>query len=313
MTTANIPFERPSQQPLSRIAETHLSANGTEAITIEPILFESHSHTPLCKHAEGHPSEYAATAYRRGLKGLHVTCHNPMPDGFSSQVRMAESEFAQYVDLVAEARDAWSGKVDVRMGLEADYFAGYEAYLERQLGGAEFHFVLGSVHPQLAEFRHRYWDDDLRTVQRTYFNLLAQSAETGLFDSLAHPDLIKNFTSEAWDERSSMDAIRPALDRIARTGVAMELNTSGVLKRIPEMNPFPAMLREMKIRDIPITLGADAHVPTRVGDGYIEAMKLLQTAGYSEVHFFLERKPQPVPIEAALSSIRAEIADSTAR
>jgi histidinol-phosphatase (PHP family) len=241
-----------------------------------------------------------------------VTCHNPMPDGFSSRVRMAESEFDQYVDLVAEARDAWAGKVDVRLGLEADYFEGYEAYLERQLGGAEFHFVLGSVHPQLAEFRQRYWDDDLAAVQRTYFDLLARSAETGLFDSLAHPDLIKNFTSEAWDERSTLDAIRPALDRIARTGVAMELNTSGVLKRIPEMNPFPEMLREMRLRGIPVTLGADAHVPGRVGDGYIEALRLLQRVGYSEVHFFLERTRQSVPIEAALASIRAEVVDSAA-
>ncbi|PAY19642.1 histidinol-phosphatase [Rhodopirellula sp. SM50] len=269
----------------------------------DPVLFESHSHTPLCKHADGLPTEYAAVAESRGLLGMHVTCHNPMPNGFSSGVRMAESEFDQYVDLVAQATDDWKGRVDVRLGLEADYFEGHEAYLEKQLAGADFHFVLGSVHPQIGEFRERYWQNDLVEVQRIYFNLLAKSAETGLFDSLAHPDLIKNFTTEAWDPDSILDVIRPALDRIAKTGVAMELNTSGVNKRISEMNPFPDMLAEMKSRDIPVTLGADAHTPGRVGDGYETAMRLLQSVGYTHVNFFLGRKRQSVAIETALTSM----------
>ncbi|MCA9139986.1 MAG: histidinol-phosphatase [Planctomycetales bacterium] len=267
------------------------------------ILFESHSHTPLCKHADGDPTEYAAVAESRGLKGLHVTCHNPLPGGFSAAVRMAESEFDTYIDLVAQTTDQWKGRVDVRLGLEADYVEGFEAYLEKQLASADFHFVLGSVHPQIGEFRDRYWQDDLVEVQRIYFDLLAKSAETGLFDSLAHPDLIKNFTSEAWDPVSMLDVIRPALDRIAKTGVAMELNTSGVNKRISEMNPFPEMLREMHDRKIPVTLGADAHTPSRVADGYETAMELLKTVGYTEVNFFLGRQRQTVAIDDALGSL----------
>ncbi|MCD0461556.1 histidinol-phosphatase HisJ family protein [Roseiconus lacunae] len=273
------------------------------------MLFESHSHTPLCKHATGDPVEYAAVAESRGLSGLHVTCHNPMPDGFSSNVRMGLDEFDEYVDLVAKATDEFRGRVDVCLGLEADYFEGYEAFLEKQLGSADFHFVLGSVHPQIAEWRKKYWEDDLTEVQRTYFNLLAKTAETGMFDSVSHPDLIKNFTKEAWDTSVALEFIRPALDRIAATGVAMELNTSGVLKRISEMNPFPDMLREMNLRGIPVTLGADAHVPERVGDGYITAMGLLKDAGYEEVRYFKNRKPINVSIDAAIESLETDSAN----
>lgn len=268
-----------------------------------PLLFESHSHTPLCKHAYGDPTEYAAVAQQRGLRGLMVTCHNPMPNGFSAAVRMSEHELDQYVDLVARTRDQWQGQIDVRLGLEADYFEGYETYLEKQIASKDFHFVLGSVHPQIPEFRKKYWSDDLMEVQRTYFRLLAKSAETGLFDSIAHPDLIKNFTSEAWDPTRMLDDICPALDRIAATGVAMELNTSGVNKTVSEMNPFPAMLAEMRLRDIPVTLGADAHVAQRVADGYETAMRLLENSGYTHVNFFLQRERQEVAIEDALASL----------
>jgi histidinol-phosphatase (PHP family) len=226
-----------------------------------------------------------------------------MPDGFSHHVRMREDQLHHYVEMVAKTREEWSGRLDVRLGLEADYFEGAEAYLEKQLSSEDFHFVLGSVHPQISEFRAKYWHPNEVEVQRTYFKLLAQSAETGLFDSLAHPDLIKNVTSKDWNPDAIMDEIRYALDRIAKTGVAMELNTSGVNKTISEMNPFPAMLREMRERNIPVTLGADAHEPGRVADGYKTAMQLLTECGYSHVHFFLERKPQAVRIEDALASL----------
>lgn len=268
-----------------------------------PILFESHSHTPLCNHAVGDPSDYAAVAHARGLRGLIVTCHNPMPDGFSHHVRMREDQLEEYIDLVARTRETWADRLDVRLGLEADYFEGHETYLERQLASADFQFVLGSVHPQIAEFRAKYWQSDLLEVQRTYFRLLAQSAESGLFDSLAHPDLIKNHTAESWNPQLILDDVRHALDRIAATGVAMELNTSGLNKTIPEMNPFPAMLMEMSQRDIPVTLGADAHDPRRVADGYEQALQLLSECGYKHVSFFIERERQDIPIEQAAASL----------
>jgi len=269
----------------------------------EPVFFESHSHTPLCNHADGWPTEYAAVAEQRGLRGLIVTCHNPMPNGMSASVRMREDEFERYIELVAETRTEWEGRVDVRLGLEADFFEGIEPYLERQLNKADFHFVLGSVHPQIPEFRARYWSGDAVEFQRTYFDLLAKSAETQLFDSLAHPDLIKNMTPKQWRPDVIMGDICHALDRIAATGVAMELNTSGINKSIEEMNPFPAMLREMRVRNIPVTIGADAHTPSRVADGYEAALKVLAECGYKQVSFFLDRKRQDFDIDLVLDSL----------
>lgn len=269
----------------------------------DPVLFETHSHTPLCKHAVGEPTEYAAVAEERGLRGLLVTCHNPMPDGFSARVRMSPEQFDEYIDLVAKTRDEWAGRVDVRLGLEADYFAGYEAWLERQLNSADFHSVLGSVHPQIEEFRERYWNDDPQEVQRTYFRLLADAAETGLFDCLAHPDLIKNMTKYDWNPSRIMDDIRHSLDRIAATGMAMELNTSGANKVIAEMNPFPDMLVEMATRQIPVCIGADAHEPGRVGDRFGEALELLDSCGFPHVSFFLERQRHDVSIDTAMASL----------
>lgn len=271
----------------------------------QPVLYETHSHTTLCKHAVGEPEEYAQRAWQRGLKGLTITCHNPMPGGFANHVRMEPEQLPEYIALVDRAREAWAGRVDVRLGIEADYFPGYEAWLEEQLSSAPFNYVLGSVHPQLPEFRDLFWTGDPRDFQRAYFEQLAQAAETKLFDCLSHPDLIKNETADDWQLQYVMEDICRALDRIAAAGMAMELNTSGLFKTIRQMNPGPEMLREMRIRETPVVIGADAHLPKRVGDCFVQALEILEEAGYEEVSFFLERKRQDVPIEEARASLEA--------
>lgn len=268
-----------------------------------PLLYESHSHTALCKHAQGTPSDYAAAAERRGLKGLIVTCHCPLPDGISSEVRMAPEEFETYLELIATARAAFAGRVDVRAGLESDFFPGIEPWLEKLHARTPLHHVLGSVHMQIFHYRQKYWTGDSFAYQQTYFEHLAQAAETRLFDTLAHPDLVKNEDPAAWQFERIQPFIERALDRIAATGVAMELNTSGLMKSLPEMNPGRSMLELMHARGIPVVLGADAHRPERVGDRYAGAMRILQSVGYRDVSFFLDRKRQTVSIADALVSL----------
>lgn len=272
-----------------------------------PLLYESHCHTPLCKHAYGDPVEYAAQAERRGLKGIIFTCHCPLPDGISAGVRMSPDQYEDYIALVAEARNQFARRVDVRLGLESDYFPGTEKWLERLHAKVPLHHVLGSVHMQVPEYRARYFIGDWFEYQKTYFKHLAESAETGLFDTLAHPDLVKNEAPHAWIWSRIQPFVERALDRIAATGVAMELNTSGRQKAISEFNPNPAMLRLMRERDIPVVLGADAHVPQRVSEGYEDAMQSLLEAGYTEINFFLDRKRQTVPIADALKSLREPV------
>lgn len=270
---------------------------------MERILYESHMHTPLCKHARGNPTDYAAMAWERGLKGIVVTCHNPPVDGWSPHVRMADTQFDDYVELIDQARQEWAGRIDVRMGLECDFVPGMERAIEAQLARGDFHHVLAGVHPQLRDYKARFDTGDPVAFQHTYFEHLALAAESGLFDTIAHPDLVKNEDPDAWDLPRLRERISDTLDRIAAAGVAMELNTSGLQKRIPEMNPTRAILEEMLARGIPVMLGADAHAPERVAADYVPALELLRDVGFREVNVTLDRRRRPVEIDAALASL----------
>ncbi len=271
---------------------------------LPPLLYESHMHTPLCRHAIGLPGEYAAVAERKGFKGIIVTCHAPMPDGYGSHIRMAVHEFDRYVELVREAAEQWRGRVEILLGLESEYVPGYEGWIQELHGRAHFHHVLGSVHQHAGEYLAEYFAGSWPDFQRTYFRHLAEAAETGLYDTISHPDLVKNQHPGEWNRARVWDDVLAALDRIAATGTAMELNTSGKNKLVREMNPGPEMLAAMCARGIPVVIGADAHEPRRVGDAYAEALRNLRAAGYGEVSYFIDRQRRNVGIEDALASLR---------
>ena len=257
----------------------------------EPNMYDSHMHTPLCKHARGEPSAYAAQAERVGLRGITFTCHNPMPENWDAGVRMTLAQLPQYVDMIGAARAEYAGRVDVRLGLESDYFPGTEGWVADVHSQADFSYILGSVHALTKEFKARYQNGRTRLeYERSYFESLADAAETGLYDCLSHPDIVKIAHPKQYDVTDHLDTIRPILDRIARTGVAMELNTSGLNKPYPEMNPGAVMLSEMAQRGIPVVIGSDSHDPHRVGADFDKALANLQNAGYERVSYFLDRE-----------------------
>ena len=260
------------------------------------MLYEMHMHTPLCKHARGEPGEYASVAEQRGLAGIVVTCHNPTNDGWSPDVRMSLAEFDQYVAMVENARQEWMGRVDIRLGMESDYIPGMEPWLETLHRMAEFHHVLGSVHPHLEDYRDRFYTGDFAAYVATYFDHIAMAAETGLFDTIAHPDLVKRMSPDQWDPTRAMGSICPSLDRIARAGTAMELNTSGLNAECGEVYPNKPMLGEMLKRNIPVVLGADAHDPGRVAADFENALDILSSVGYTHINIFLDRQRREIPI-----------------
>jgi histidinol-phosphatase (PHP family) len=229
------------------------------------IMFDSHMHTPLCNHAVGEPEAYAEHALKMGLKGIIFTCHSPMRGDWWVRVRMRVDQFQQYVAMVLRCKEAFKGQLEVRLGIESDWFPGFEDWIAELHQMAAFDYCLGSVHWHGPAYLEKFESTTTREkFRQTYFDHLAVAAESGLFDCLAHPDLIKNYRCESWDFREMQPSIESSLDRIAKTGTHMELNTSGLNKVFPEMNPSQDMLQLMQERGIPVVIGSDSHSLWRI-------------------------------------------------
>lgn len=269
---------------------------------MQPILYEQHMHTPLCRHSEGEVEEYAARAAQRGLRGIVVTCHNPTRHNWWHC--MYDTQLSEYFDSIERARVKYEGQVEVLRGIEADWLPDLEDWLREDLPRHDYHHVLGSLHPQTEAYRDQFWRGDDREYERTYFDNLARAAESGLFDTLSHPDLVKNQAPKSWNVAAVWPDIERALDRIAATGVAMELNTSGLHKSVREMNPGPRILAAMAERGIAVVIGSDAHSPQRVADKWEEALDLCENAGFTHVSNFVERKRRDHLIADARASLK---------
>lgn len=279
----------------------------------ERAVYDSHMHTPLCKHATGAPEDYAQTAFNRGLKGVIFTCHAPLPNGYSPAIRMTDSEFEIYTSLVRSAAETWSGRIDVRLGIESDYLPELTSWLRKLHDRTRFDFKLGSIHPQNAEYRRQYYQGDPIAFQKQYFCHLAEAAESGLFDALAHPDCIKYLFPQSWRFLHIHSDIYRALDRIANTGVALEVNTSGRHKKPREISPGSLFLRAAIERGIPLVLGSDAHDPRFVGDQFLSVLGQLTELGCREISYFKLGRRHTIKVAAAAKSIACNATKNQSR
>jgi histidinol-phosphatase (PHP family) len=262
-------------------------------------MFDAHMHTPLCKHAEGSPLEYAQAALEQGLQGICVTDHNPMPAWFDSDFRMRESELPHYLEMVSEAREAMAGKLEVRVGLEADFHPGTEGSVQKVLEAHDWDYVIGSVHfigawgfdnpAFVAEYDRR----DLEAVYAEYYKLIVAAAQSGLFDAIGHLDLPKKFGHVL---PNMLELALPALDAIATAGLALDYNTAGYRKPIAEAYPSPSILSAALERGISIVTGSDAHKPSEVAWKFEDARATLKQIGFSSTNFYRGRKAFAIPL-----------------
>lgn len=257
-----------------------------------------HTHTRLCKHADGQVIDYARSAEERGLTEIACTEHSPAPEPFSTAVRMALDEFPLYRQWAEAAQQA--SHVNILFGLEADYYEDCEAFLEPWLEEQAFDYVLGSVHVLKYERERDHAMTGLIDVPadicwRVYMERMGQLARTGLYDAAAHFDLPKRVYPTPPVDQLAAWAL-PALDELAAAGMGLEINTSGLRHDCREPYPSLQILRWAHERDLPLTFGSDAHHPDHVGRGFTTAVAMAKEAGYSQRAIYRQRQRTLVPL-----------------
>ena len=251
-------------------------------------------HTARCGHATGDAREYVEASIAAGLAIITFTDHQPFLRYRDSGLTMTPEELPAYVEEVRALRDEFRGRIDIRVGLEADYLAERVEETRALLASQRFDLVLGGLH-----FQGEWGFDDPRqqeawagrevdSVYRAYFEDLRAAARTGLFDVMPHPDLVKKFGHRATYDLDAEYAHTASVFAACR--VAVEVNTAGLRKPVNEIYPHVSFLRACADASVPVSVGADAHEPKDCGRDFELARALLLEAGYRETVIFADRK-----------------------
>lgn len=257
-------------------------------------LADYHMHTPLCRHAVGEPTEYAANALARGLREIGFTDHSPMPRDDFDDWRMRFDDLDEYVEKVRRAQREHP-QLTIRLGLEVDFIPGHEAWIRELASKHSWDYFIGSVHyvsdswdvdnpKKLSNWKSRDADE----VWSIYFERLTMAAESKLFEIIGHADLPKKFCY--YPKRDCTPLFERFLDAAKNANVAVELNTAGWRKECKEIYPSPAILRLAHGKGVTITFGSDAHAPNEVGMDLPRALELARSVGYSQRCRFVQRK-----------------------
>jgi histidinol-phosphatase (PHP family) len=194
-------------------------------------------------------------------------------------------------------------ETDLRLGIEADFIPGREDRMAELLDGRDWDYVIGSIHflgdGALDYDRYDVWTtgESPDRVWRRYFEWLGEAAMSGLFDVLAHPDLVKHWGRERpWPSRDPRYFYEHAMDGIAESNIAIEVSTAGLRKPVGEIYPARAFLEMVLEAGNPIALSSDAHTPDQLGRGYDQALDLLDGLGVTELSVFDRRTRRLEPL-----------------
>lgn len=248
-------------------------------------------------------TRYRETASERGIEELGVSEH---VHRFYDALDVWDHPF--WRESAADDLESYAAFVreetDLRLGIEADYIPRREDRMANLLERHEWDYVIGSVHflrDFAVDMRGAFdvWGrgESPEKVWKRYFDTLAEAARSGLYDVMAHPDLVKvwgkgNPTPEGDLRRYYEPAVQAFLD----AGVAVEVSTAGLRKPVGEIYPAPAFLEMVVEAGCPIALSSDAHLPEHLGFEYDRALELLAEHGVTTLTVFDRRTARQEPI-----------------
>ena len=264
-----------------------------------PLPADYHMHTPLCRHAKGEPTEYAARAFEAGVPEIGFSDHSPMREDDFDEWRMRASELTEYAANVEQARLDHPA-LPIRFGLEVDYLPGQEPWIREMADLHDWDYFIGSVH-YVGDWAiddpatlNQWRDRDTMEVWSAYFKNLTDAAATGLFQIIGHADLPKKFGFVP--EADCTPLYRTFLTACADTETCIELNTAGLRKECAEIYPHPDILKLARQLGVQITFGSDAHAPHEVGADLDRAVTLARECGYENCCRFEKRQKSMIAI-----------------
>lgn len=224
-----------------------------------------HTHTFRCKHAVGADEEYVKAAISAGFDVLGFADHAAwdFPSGYVSHCRMTAAQWPEYRASVLHLKEKYAGQIQLRLGMETEYYPRYMDQLHRWRDEGCEYFILAS-HFLTTEELEDYTGNTCRLDDevRRYADQTAEGIATGMYCYLAHPDLFMMPRPEF--DKVCMDAADVICQAAKEAHMPIEFNLLGLgdeMRGHSRGYPHPDFWRYIRKWDNDVIIGVDAHSP----------------------------------------------------
>ena len=163
--------------------------------------------------------------------------------------------------------------VKVSFGLEICYFEQHIDEIKQLTSDGFFDYILGSVHWidnwTFNQRKYQWLGRDTNEIYKRYFEMQNTLVESGVFDIIAHPDLIT--CHSLYPTYNLEDTYKLLCKNIKANNVMLEMNTS---KSLGVNEQFFNIAKEVGVN---FSTGSDAHRVEDVGRGIKDVTRLINS------------------------------------
>lgn len=246
-----------------------------------------HTHTYLCKHAEGDIKDYLEQAKLDSCIALGFSDHCPLPqDNIDNwpEIRMTIEESYDYIKKIRQ--EAKNYDFPVFAGFECEWSLRYKNfYKDFLLDELKVDYLAFGPHWVEHEgsfvYAPQFGDKKLLHI---YTDSMIQAMESGLFSFVAHPDLAMAGW-KTWEEEAK-SCFGSIIDCAIANNLPLEVNGQGMLKPMMKSEkglryqyPYDEFWLLAKEKGAMIIANSDAHLPENVIKGALKAKEFAKNLG----------------------------------
>lgn len=206
-------------------------------------------------------------------------------------------DYHSYFAEIAMLQRKYAGKITLKAGVEFGVQSHTIATYNDDAKNYPFDFIILSNHQiDGKEFWNQVFQKGKTQAQfqtayyAAIYNVIQHYKE---YSVLGHLDMIKRYDEYGdYPDSRIMGMVDQILELVIKDGKGIELNTSSFKYGMKDLMPSKALLRRYyELGGTILTIGSDAHEPTRIGDHFADARSRLKEIGFRKFCTFEKMTP----------------------
>jgi len=253
-----------------------------------------HTHTT---YVDGYVTaeEMVLSAIEKGGDSVGISEHAYVP--FDPKYSLKLDDIPRYISEVNALKKKYEGKIEIFLGIEADYFTLAESIPD----GLDY--IIGAVHhiqhgdefltvdayaEDLLRFAELYFGGDFNALAERYFETVSDIMNKTNADIIGHFDLLTKFNLNGglFDDTHPryISAAIDSMKELLKKNTLFEINT-GAMFRVGKTEPYPSpyLLRELCERGGEVILSSDSHKPESMYYKFEEMRELVKACGFKYI------------------------------